>query len=132
MNTVIKRQNNLKSGQVMILTAIFFVVFTSGICLGLIDPVVEQIKNSNYYWNLNESYYLVEAGVEDVAYRFKGNVNMNGEETTLINQSGIVTDISEQDGNGITVSALGDERVRTELKKGIDEQPFEILNWREI
>ena len=133
MRININKKINLKNGQVMLLTAIFFMTFTVTICLGFIDPIVEQARISSHYWNINNNYYLSEAGIEDLIYRFKNKVTLDGNEIVFINGSRIPVYSSGDEGHKILTSEFGTDldyqKIRVEAQRAGDKK-FIILDWR--
>jgi hypothetical protein len=125
------RKNNLKKGQVMLLTAIFFMAFTITVCLGFVNPTVQQVKTSSGYWNIKNSYYLTESGIEESIYRFANGLNLYNNENFLINDSTIFIYPSGEEGHKFFRSEYNGEKMKTEAHKAGDNK-FEILDWREI
>src|ERR1035437_2598298 len=70
LNTMRKifQKNN---GYVMLITAIVFMMVSFIIIFGLATPIIKQILISRDIWGAKQSYFLSEAGVEDVLYRLK-------------------------------------------------------------
>jgi hypothetical protein len=71
-----KKRNNSKNGQAMILTAIFFVVFTSIFIFGLITPIIKQTKITSDLWSTKNSFFMSESGMADVIYRVKNGFSV--------------------------------------------------------
>jgi hypothetical protein len=126
---------NLKNGQVMLLTAIFFMTFALTISLGFINPTIEQTKISNNYWGVKNAYYLAESGVEDLIYRSREGGLISGDDSFLINNETISLSASG-DATSTLVSQINKIEfgkkiiVKTQKKDG--DKPFKILDWREM
>jgi len=60
----------------MILTAIFFVVFTSIFIFGLITPIIKQTKITSDLWSTKNSFFMSESGMADVIYRVKNGFSV--------------------------------------------------------
>jgi len=119
----------------MLLTAIFFTVFALTICLGFINPIIEQVKISNNYWGVKNSYYLAESGIEDLIYRSKNNMLSDEGEVFLVNADFVSIYASGTEKN-ILISEYNNaeysKKLKAEVQKEAEEQPFEILDWRII
>jgi hypothetical protein len=67
-----------RKGYVMLLTAIVFMMISFVIVFGLATPIIKQILSSRDIWGAKQSYYLSEAGIEDVTFRIKNGETDNG------------------------------------------------------
>lgn len=119
----------------MLLTAIFFMTFAITMCLGFVNPIVQQVKISSSYWNIKSGYYLTESGVEESVYRFANELLLNENETFLINDSTIFIYPSGEDGHKFFRSECYDDlyenKMEVEAHK-LGDNKSEILDWREI
>lgn len=70
----LKNKNIFNSGYVMLVTSVIFLSVSLIIIFGLTNPIIKQILLSKDIWNAKKSYYLSEAGAEDVMYRLKDAV----------------------------------------------------------
>lgn len=70
----LKNKNIFKNGYVMLVTSVIFMSISTIIIFGLTNPIIKQLLLSKDIWNAKKSYYLAEAGVEDVMYRLKDSV----------------------------------------------------------
>ena len=113
------------SGYVMLLTTIIFMMVSIVIIFGLSTPTLQQIFSSRDIWSAKQSYYLSEAGAEDVVYRLKDSVmsaNVGATETLSLNGYNAVT-ISTTTVSGKTITALSDQNgykknIETKLTQG--------------
>ena len=120
-----QKKNN---GYTMLVTAIIFTLVSVVIVLGLTTPIVKQILLSDDIWGAKQSYYLSEAGAEDVLYRLK-SATFNqyvgtSEPITLAGYSATTTLSGSLGGvNGITLTTLSnksgyDKKIQTTVKQG--------------
>lgn len=113
---------NLKKGQVMLLTSVFFMAFTLILSFGLTNPIIKQAKIAINLWKMKEGYYLAESGLEDIVYRVKNNMSFGVSEVLIINGYEINTDMVDSLGGKIlrTTSNLGGyiKKIEVEIKKG--------------
>ena len=66
----------------MILTAVFFIAFTTIFVFGFIIPIIKQTKITSDLWNTKNAFFMGESGASDVVYRIKSgveNFNSGGE-----------------------------------------------------
>jgi hypothetical protein len=123
-----KNNFNVKSGYVMLLTAIIFMMVSIVIIFGLSTPIIKQIFISRDIWNAKQGYYLSEAGVEDVLYRLKDTTYtqyVGSTESISLNGYGATTTFSGSLSgvDGMTITALSDQngydkKIETKVKKG--------------
>ena len=112
-------KNIFQAGQAMMIATILFLVVSVTIIFGLAGPIVRQQKIVSNLITSRQSYFVAEAGVEDVSYRFITDKAVGASET--INLSGssattVTTDTSEGKLITGTGNALNNIRkVRTEL-----------------
>ncbi len=96
--------------------------FSLIITAGLISPIVSQLKVSSNLWKSTESFYIAEAGVEDVTYRVKNGIEyMDRDPLTIDNISAEVSVLETLDGMTITsvgVSGGSEKRVETKVVEG--------------
>lgn len=111
----VKNKNNFntKNGYVMLITAIVFMMVSFTIIFGLATPIIKQVLISRDIWGAKQSYFLSEAGVEDVIYRLKDATYtsyVGSSESITLNGYGATTTFSGSLGgiNGITITTLSD------------------------
>jgi len=103
----------------MLLTAIIFMSVSIIIVFGLSTPIIKQMFLSRDIWGAKQSYYLSEAGTEDVLYRLKDatmSSKLGTSETLSLNGYEVVTQITT-DGNEKIVTTLSDQN---DYKKSIE------------
>ena len=119
------KQNN---GYTMLVTAIIFTLVSVTIILGLTTPIIKQILLSDDIWGAKQSYYLSEAGAEDVLYRLKSATftsYVGTSEPLALNGFSATTTLSGSLSgvNGITLTTLSnksgyDKTIQTKVKQG--------------
>lgn len=115
-------KKNYKKGQVMLLTAIFFVAFSSIVIFGFVTPMIKQTKITSDLWNTKKSFFLSESGAEDVVYRIKNGFTVNSGDALALIDGGIgdsvLTSITDNPVGGtktiITSSNIGGYIRKTE------------------
>ena len=116
-----------KKGYVMLLTTIIFMMVSFIIIFGLTTPIIKQIFLSRDIWNAKQSYYLSEAGVEDVLYRLKDATYtqyISSIESISLDGYGATTTFSGSISgiDGMTITTLSDQngynkKIETRVKK---------------
>ena len=122
----IKQKKN--TGYAMLLTAIIFTLVSIVIVLGLTTPIIKQIMLSDDIWGSKQSYYLSEAGVEDVLYRLKSatfNQYVGTIEPITLSGYSATTTLSGSLGgvSGMTLSTLSNQKgydkgIQASVKQG--------------
>lgn len=109
-------------GQALIVAVIIFLAMTMIIVLGAAAPIVKQVKSSQDAYYSRESYFLAEAGVEDVVYRLKNGISVSNSETLILGDHTVETTVADSAG-GKVITAEGDRdgyvrSVETTLQTG--------------
>ncbi len=94
---MIKQYKKTEKGYVMLVTAVVFMLVSLIISFGLTTPIIKQILSTRDIWGAKQSYFLSEAGIEDVMFRLKDssfNSKLSMEETLSINDFETITTIS--------------------------------------
>jgi len=117
-----KLKINFQGGQAMMVATMFFLVISLTIIFGLAGPIVRQQKMVSQFLLSRQSYFLAEAGVEDVAYRLMVGMPVGATETLTLNGSSVTTATAETVG-GKTITATGEvnkavRKIRTLLSIG--------------
>ena len=108
----------------MIIATIFFVFISLTILLGITNPTLRQGTIIADMGRSRESFFLAEAGVEDVVYRLKNRINVSsGDQTLTLNGRIATTNLSDSAGSKVITSISDwDGRVRkveTRLNAGV-------------
>jgi hypothetical protein len=107
------KTTSLKAGQALLVATIIFLVISLTVIFGLITPVVKQLKISRQLLVTRQSFFLAEAGVEDVTYRLITGQPVGTTETLSLAGSVTTTLTSDtQDGKEIISTADVQEAVR--------------------
>jgi len=119
----VRRGGQKTKGQVMITAIFFFVLISITILLGLAGPVIRQSGIVSDLIRSRDSYFLAEAGVEDVVYRLKNKLPIvSGQEVFINGFSARSTVTDSPGGKVITTEANWSGNVRkieTKLNAGI-------------
>jgi len=121
---MIKKNREKLGGQAMMTATIFFVVVSLTIILGLAGPVLRQGRIVSDLFRSRESYFLAEAGMEDVVYRLQNRLPVSSSNQTLdIDGNTVTTDTTDISGGKI-ITAIADwngyiRKVETRLVKGV-------------
>src|SRR4051812_42460765 len=99
-------RNHVEKGQAMMIATIFFLVISVTIIFGLIGPITRQEKLASQSLLSKQSYFLSEAGVEDVVFRLVTGKSVGTSETLALGGSSTITETSDAIG-GKTVVASG-------------------------
>ena len=118
----------------MLLTAIFFMTFALTICLGFINPIIEQAKISANYWSSKNSYYVAESGIEESLYRFKKDDIFDEDQDFTINGLSVLIYPSGTEDLKILrskyIGSLYKKEMIVNAKKDEDNK-VTIIDWRE-
>lgn len=121
--TLISNQaSHFNSGQAMMVAVILFMVVSMTMILGIAGPVLRQRAIVSNLALSRQSYFLAEAGIEDVVYRLKTGKNVSSTEVlSLGGNSATITTTDTLDGKEVT--SVGDvnsavRKVKTDLILG--------------
>lgn len=84
-----------QAGQAMVIATLFFLIVSVTMIFGLVGPVLRQQKISSNLILSRQSYFLAEAGLEDVVYRLSTGQPVSG--TEILNLSGSTATIVTSD-----------------------------------
>src|SRR3989344_8334552 len=98
--------NKFQSGQAMIIATIFFLVISTTIIFGLVGPITRQQKIVSQSFLSRQSYFLAEAGVEDVIFRLDNGMSVDMTEILSLNGSSVTT-VTTDTGEGKEIIAEG-------------------------
>jgi len=91
------KRRNLNEGQAVIIVVLILLTIILGLTSSLSSPVIKELQNVKNLSESKSSYFLAEAGSEDIVYRIKNNMQVPSYATLSLN-GGI---------NTITVTDLG-------------------------
>ncbi|MBX4189128.1 hypothetical protein KW785_00865 [Candidatus Parcubacteria bacterium] len=113
---------NLERGQAMMVATVFFLVVSLTIIYGLVGPVLRQGQTVANLSLSRQSYFLAEAGVEDVIYRLATGKSVPASNTLTLNGStATITTTTTATGKEVlsTGSVAGDVRkIKTNVVLG--------------
>lgn len=95
------------SGQAMMVATMFFLAVSITIILGLVSPIVKQQKMATQLLLSRQSYFLAEAGLEDVVYRLSNNYQVDASEILSLN-GGSATTVTSDVAGGKEILAIGE------------------------
>lgn len=103
----------------MLIATIFFLIVSLTIILGLAAPTVRAQKMTRELFFSRQSYYLAEAGLEDVVYRFRQGLPVGNSETLSLGGASATT-VTTETPEGKEILAVGESedtvrKVATEL-----------------
>lgn len=106
----------------MMVATMFFLAVSLTLIFGLAGPIVRQQKLSSQLLTSRQSYFLAEAGIEDVVYRLSNNYPVDSTETLSLNGSSATVQRSAI-SEGQEIVATGDvkgaaRKVRVEFLLG--------------
>ena len=101
------------SGQAMMISTILFLVVSVTIIFGLAGPILKQQRITSQSALSRQSYFLAEAGLEDVLYRLKTGQTVDANEVITLNGSTVTTVTTDTaEGKRVVASAVVNESVR--------------------
>lgn len=95
------------SGQAMMVATVLFLVVSVTIIFGLANPILKQQRTVSNLTTSKQSYFLAEAGIENVVYKLKTGRPVASSETLDLNGSTVTTVTTDVPG-GKEVVAVGD------------------------
>lgn len=114
--------NSSQSGQVVITAVIFFLLITTSVGMGVINPVLRQVKQANDFSHTRSSLFVSQAVNEDALYRLKtGKQFVSPSTLTLDGFSATATTTSVS--GGIQIDSSGNafnliRKVQTHVSSG--------------
>lgn len=123
---MMKRIDSKERGQAMIVATIFFLVISLTIIFGISTPLLAQKRISSDLVRSRQSYFLAEAGNEDVLYRLENAMPVNSSGQTLTIGNSTVTTVVTPTPSGQTIVSTGNfnqrvRKVETKLRAGVGE-----------
>lgn len=109
-------------GQAMMVATMFFLAVSLTVILGLVGPIVRQQKVVSQTFLSRQSYFLAEAGIEDVVYRLVTATPVDATETLSLSNSS-VNIVTVDTTNGKEIIATGEvsdavRKIKTDLSIG--------------
>jgi hypothetical protein len=118
-----EKKNIKNRGQVMVLTALFFLWISVTVILGIATPAVRHITMATAISLSKESYYVAEAGMEDAVFRLVSGLLVPSSQTFYINGNPITVAVTDEGSDGKQVVAQGEKadfsrKIRTHVVQG--------------
>lgn len=98
---------SMKKGQAALTAVIFFLAAATAIGIGFTTFAFEETATARRQLRAKQSYFLAEAGVEDVVYRLQASKQVGASETLTVNGE-IVTTVTTDVGGNKEIVATGD------------------------
>ena len=95
------------SGQAMMVAVVFFLAVSLTIIFGLVTPIIKQKTASANMLTSRQSYFLAEAGIEDVVYRLRSGMPVAPVETLSLLGGSVSIETSDT-SDGKNIVAEGD------------------------
>jgi hypothetical protein len=116
------KNSNKKRGQVVILAVLFFTAISMIIVLGFVLPSVREVAVAKNLVSGEESYFVAEAGVEDVVYRLKTGMQVSSSEVFSVGDSTVTINTADSfEGKTVTAEGNSDDyikRIETKVTQG--------------
>lgn len=91
-----------------VLTTVLFLLFASGALLASFSSIaLKETRSSRVDMRAKQSYFLAEAGLEDLAYRLRQGMQYQSEETVILDSTSATVMVSGP-GNQKTIESRGD------------------------
>ena len=111
-----------QGGQAITLAALFFLIISLTIGLGVVNPVLNQVESVRSMERSNQSFYGAEAVSQDVLYRLSKGLTVGDVETLVYGEySATATTTTVADGKEVVAAGNHDNFVRknkTHLSEG--------------
>ena len=101
------------TGQAALTAVIFFLVASTAIGIGFVSFAFEETANALQQLRAKQSYFLAEAGAEDVAYRLYTSKQVSASENLTLDGETVTTVTTDVGGNKeIVASGDADSNIR--------------------
>jgi len=111
-----------RRGQVALASAVFLFFISLAILSGLVSVASREVRNARVNLDAKRSYFVAEAGTEDVIYRIRRGKPVSGVETyTLGGAQATVTITDVTDGKDIVTTGIAAgavRRISTSVREG--------------
>lgn len=101
-------KKNKQSGQVILGAALFSAIISLLMTTGVVGPAVISAKNARRVIDSKESFFLAEAGIEDVTHRLKQSYTVDSPSIISLNGRYATTTITDVSGNEKKLSSAGE------------------------
>ncbi len=100
-----KIKQNRKKGAALFIIVFFFMFSSSAVVFGSIGSIVRDFKSANALTDSKTAYFLAEAGVEDVLYRIKNNLQVSDTEEIALNGATTTVTVSNSGTNEKSITS---------------------------
>ena len=112
-----------KKGAAMFIIVMFFLFSSSAVVLGSVGSIVRDFNSAQALNDSKTSYFLAEAGVEDVAYRIKNNLQFSDPEEIFLNGATTTVTVANSGQNEKNITSLSDvsdsiRKIETDVTTG--------------
>ena len=110
-------------GQAALTAVIFFLVAATAIGIGFVSFAFEETATARRQLRAKQSYFLAEAGAEDIAYRLQKTMQVDASETITVNGESVITTLTTIAGGNKEILANGSinsnvRKIKTVFKPG--------------
>ena len=107
----------------MLVASLFFLIISVTTIFALVEPALGQIRMASQNKESKESFYLSEAGIEDVVYRIKNSLSVGSSNIITLNGNTVTTDVVTEIDGSKTITSTGDKngfirKIKTSLILG--------------
>lgn len=95
MISIFFKNTKYKRGQAILITVFFFAIISFVITAGATYSVAKEVRFVGNYFNSSNGYLFAEAGLEDIIYRLKNNMEHEASETIIDNTVTTVTTVTD-------------------------------------
>ncbi|MEK7647296.1 MAG: hypothetical protein AAB378_02910 [Patescibacteria group bacterium] len=107
---------NFKKGQALLITVVFFVFISLAMAFGVTSPAVKESVISRDLISSKKSYFLAEAGEEDVLYRIMRGKNYSSTEILSLDGFAATTTVVSSEG-GSRLDVVADASIVGKVRK---------------
>jgi hypothetical protein len=115
--------NNKNGGQALLVVVILCMAVFLTIVLGIVNPIITELRISNDLVKSKTGYFMAEASTEDVLYRLKNNISVSNTEVLSLNGYSATTTITTT-SSGKTIHTDGNvnnnyRSIETKVTSGV-------------
>ncbi|MCC6448210.1 MAG: hypothetical protein IT215_05960 [Chitinophagaceae bacterium] len=130
------KKTNKKSGQIVIMSILFFIFIASMLIYIFMSPVSNQIKATYSFRTSKQSVYLSESVVEDFLYRLKSNIATSTKGLIINDIVAVPNELGSINQEEISSEAIIDGVSRnikaTFIKTSENSASWKIQNWSQL
>jgi len=115
------KSQNFKSGQAVLTAVLLFMFISTIITSGAYTVSYKESKTSREFADSKKSFFLSEAGVEDLSYRIINSKNYDASETLSLNGATTTTVVADVGGKKEVVSTATSSDLVRKIKVSMEE-----------